>query len=103
MENNHIFFIRRNEKGFMELYKFYNASEPARVYKFEEEHRALQLALIENKRMEEDKNKYMTRLNDIELENYNLRIQIEILTRQLEHMKKKKEEPLPLDLDQIFN
>ena len=79
METKHIFFVKRNEKGFMELFERVQCidlveNSPWKVYPFEEDHSNVS----------------------------RLRYKVEKLKNKLLKMQMKYE-PLPLHLDQLFN
>ena len=87
METKHIFFVKRNEKGFMELFERVQCIDsvensrdivyfdtPWKVYPFEEDHENVSWLRYKVEKLED-----------------------ELLKMQLKY------EPLPLHLDQLFN
>ena len=82
METKHIFFVKRNEKGFMELFERVQCidlvenlveNSPWKVYSFEEDHKNVRWLRYKVKKLKD-----------------------ELLKMQLKY------EPLPLRLDQLF-
>ena len=107
-EMNYTFMVTRNYQETPELRIFYHSDEPTNVYNIEEEHMALRKALLENEALKVNIETYKSLLTNANLENFELKRQTKGLTLYVENLKKlvpkkEKEEPLPLNLTDIFD